>query len=172
MPSRPSRETVRRAETGRLPVLHPGRRNRRQTKVHSGALPTAASQPTRNRQDTKPLSRAHESSPRANGKAFSGTKARCAAPTLKSPRAGNPPPVRRSATPVAIRIRMIPPRIPGTSAAKTQFSGPITDPSHPPGRITPEAILFENRVRAVAPSEPMVPSIPRHSAIPFDGEMR
>ena len=60
--------------TGRLPVVHPGRRNRRQTKVRSGDLPTAASLPTRNRQDTKPLSRVHGSSHRANCKATRARK--------------------------------------------------------------------------------------------------
>lgn len=46
---------------------------------------------------------------------------------------------------------MIPPENPRTSAAKTQSSGPMADLSHPPGRITPEALLFENRARDGCP---------------------
>jgi hypothetical protein len=66
---------------------------------------------------------------------------------------------------------MIPPENPRTSAAKTQSSGPMADLSHPPGRITPEALLFENRARDGCPLRTRwFPAIPRHSAITFDGE--
>ena len=46
----------------------------------------------------------------------------------------------------------------------------MADLSHPPGRITPEALLFENRARTVAPPNQWFPSIRRHSAITFGGE--
>ena len=65
---------------------------------------------------------------------------------------------------------MIPPENPRHFGRKAQFSGPMADLSHPPGRITSEALLLQNRVRTVAHPNQWFPSIPRHSAIPFDGE--